>query len=60
MTIVANLESATSSLITGDGVFVTERIRDQLAGTPWYQRLQPVELPQRPKRLERIPIFHLV
>jgi len=60
MSIVANVERATSSLITGDGVFVTERVRDRLAGTPWYQRLQPVELPRRPKRLEKIPIFHLV
>jgi class 3 adenylate cyclase len=60
MSIVANVERATSSLITGDGVFVTARVRDQLAGTPWYQRLQPVELPRRPKRLEKLPIFHLV
>jgi hypothetical protein len=60
MGIVVNVESATSSLVTGDGVFVIERVRQQLAGTSWYQRLQPVELPRRPKRLEKIPVFHLV
>jgi class 3 adenylate cyclase len=60
MSIVANVERATSSLITGDGVFVTERVRDQLTGTHWYQRLQPVELSRRPQRLEQILIFHLV
>jgi len=60
MSIAVNVESATSSLVTGDGVFVTERVREQLAATPWYQRLQPVELPRRPKRLEKIPVFQLV
>ena len=58
--IVASVESATSSLIIGNSVFVTERVRQELPGTPWYHRLQTVELPRRPQRLDRIAIFQLV
>jgi len=60
ISVVASVESATSSLITGDGIFVTERVKHELAGTLWYDRLQPVELPRRPRRLDGIAIFQLV
>ena len=58
--IVANIEAATSSLLTGDAVFVSDHVRKYLAGTPWHDRLKPVELPQRSKRLEGILVFHLM
>jgi adenylate cyclase len=58
--IVANMEVATSSLVTGDAVFVSDHVRKYLAGTPWHDRLKPIELPQRSKRLEGIPVFHLM
>lgn len=60
MSIVINVESVTAPLVVGNGIFVTELVRQQLAGTPWYQRLERVELPRSPKRLEGIPVFHLV
>ncbi len=60
MSIVANLENATSPLLNSDGVFVTEPVRAELTDTLWYERLKPVEIPRRPQRLEGIPVFHLV
>jgi class 3 adenylate cyclase len=60
MGIVASIETATSSLLTNDGVFVSEPIRECVAGTSWHKRLKPVDLSSRPKRLEGIGIFQLI
>lgn len=60
MSIVANIEAVTSPLLTGDAVFVSDLVREHLAGTSWHERLKHVEIPRRPKRLEGITIFQLV
>jgi adenylate cyclase len=60
ISIAASVESATAPVIAADGVFVTEQLRKELAGTSWYHRLQPVELRRRPRRLEGIEVFQLM
>jgi hypothetical protein len=54
------IESLTKTLGESGGIFVSSRVSDDLAGTPWAARLQPVELARRPRRLEGIAVCRLV
>ncbi|WP_035662214.1 adenylate/guanylate cyclase domain-containing protein [Bradyrhizobium sp. Ec3.3] len=44
--VASQLQSASSKLLTSEenGIFVTDAVRSALFGTPWHNRLQPVEL----------------
>ncbi|WP_449383413.1 adenylate/guanylate cyclase domain-containing protein [Bradyrhizobium sp. UFLA05-112] len=44
--IASQLQSASSKLLTSEenGIFVTNAVRSALLGTPWHNRLQPVDL----------------
>jgi len=54
------VESATSRLPPGDpSIFVTEGVRLDLVGTPWEQRLQPVDVRPASPRLAGIAIYRL-
>jgi class 3 adenylate cyclase len=57
---VMMIESRSHPLTEGGGIFVTGRVRDQLVDTRWTARLQRVELPNRPPRLEGIAVYQLV
>jgi class 3 adenylate cyclase len=60
LTVAVAVESATSRLPPGDlSIFVTERVRQDLAGTPWEQRLQLVDVQPTSPRLAEIEIYCL-
>ncbi len=60
LAVAVAIESATSRLPPGDlSIFVTERVRQDLAGTPWEQRLQPVDVQPTSPRLAGIEIYRL-
>lgn len=55
-----NVESATKRLeVAGSSIFVTERVRKYLGGTPWDERLRSVDLGQSSPRLAGIQIYRL-
>jgi class 3 adenylate cyclase len=53
------IENRSHALGEGGAIFVTDRVRDDLARTPWAARLQPVELPGKPRGLEGIALCRL-
>jgi len=60
LAVAVAVESATSRLPPGDtSIFVTERVRLDLVGTPWEKRLQPVDIRPTTPRLARIEIYRL-
>ena len=46
--VAARFETATHTLAGEGGIFVTEPVRQDLEGTPWAARLQPVAMPASP------------
>jgi len=58
--VVVAVESATHEIDEGGGIFVTDRVRDDLADTPWAARLRPVELARRPRHLAGTVVYRLV
>jgi class 3 adenylate cyclase len=58
--LVMAVERFSRALGEGAGIVVTDRVRDDLAGTPWAARLRPVEPAMKPPRLEGIAIYRLV
>jgi class 3 adenylate cyclase len=55
-----NVETATSRLESrGTSIFVTGRVRKDLAGTAWDARLRPVDIMPRPPRLADVEIYRL-
>jgi hypothetical protein len=60
LAVAVAVESATSRLPPGDlSIFVTEQVRQDLAETPWEQRLQPVDVRPTSPRLAEIEIYRL-
>jgi len=60
LTVAVAVESATSRLPPrAFSIFVTERVREDLAGTPWEQRLQLVDIQLTSPRLAGIAIYRL-
>jgi class 3 adenylate cyclase len=60
LAVAVDVESATSRLPPGEtSIFVTERVRLDLVGTPWQQRLQPVDVRSTSPRLAGIEIYCL-
>jgi class 3 adenylate cyclase len=60
LAVAVAVESATSRLPPGEtSIFVTERVRLDLAGTPWEQRLQPVDVQPTSPRLAGLAIYRL-
>ena len=60
LAVAVAVESATSRLPPGDlSIFVTERVRQDLAGTPWEQRLQPIAVQPTSPRLAGLAIYRL-
>ena len=60
LAVAVAVESATSRLPPGAfSIFVTERVRQDLAGTPWEQRLQLVDVQPTSPRLAGIAIYRL-
>jgi class 3 adenylate cyclase len=57
---VMTIESLTKTLGESGGIFVSSRVRDDLAGTPWAVRLQPVELARKAGSLAGIGVCRLV
>jgi class 3 adenylate cyclase len=51
--IASQLQNASAKLLAKgeNGVFLTGAVRDALFGTPWHNRLQPVELKPLPARV---------
>ena len=41
------------------GIFVTSAIRDDLSGSAWHNRLQPVSLTRRDARLAGLEVYRL-
>jgi class 3 adenylate cyclase len=58
--VVIGIENLTHDLGEGGSIFVTDRVRDDLASTPWAARLQPVELPGKRRGFEGIAVYRLV
>src|SRR5437899_2679390 len=55
-----NIERATSRLESkGTSIFVTEHVRNDLAGTPWDERLRPADVGPRSPRLADIQIYRV-
>ena len=55
-----NVETATTRLESrGTSIFITGRVRKDLAGTAWEARLRPVDIGTRPPRLAEIEIYRL-
>jgi class 3 adenylate cyclase len=48
------IQQASSSMVRGgeSAVFVTSTVRDDLCGSPWYRRLEPVMITQREIKLD--------
>jgi hypothetical protein len=60
LAVAVAVESATSRLPPGEtSIFVTERVRLDLVGTPWEQRLQSVDVHPTSPRLAGIAIYRL-
>jgi class 3 adenylate cyclase len=60
LAVAVAVESATSRLPPGAlSIFVTEQVRQDLAETPWEQRLQPVDVRPTSPRLAEIEIYRL-
>lgn len=60
LNVVLDIERATSHLPGGDAtVFVTGQVRQDLAGTAWNERLQPVDIQTASPRLAGIEIYRL-
>jgi hypothetical protein len=60
LAVAVAVESATSRLPPGEtSIFVTERVRQDLVGTPWEQRLQAVDMRAPSPRLAGIVIYRL-
>jgi class 3 adenylate cyclase len=58
--ITFNVEKATSRLEpTGTSIFITGRVREDLAGTSWNERLRPVDIGPSSPRLAEIGIYRL-
>jgi class 3 adenylate cyclase len=57
--VVVAAESATHDIGESGGIFVTDRVRDEVADTPWAARLRPVELARRPRGLAGIAVYRL-
>jgi class 3 adenylate cyclase len=55
-----NVERATSRLeSSGTSIFITGRVRRDLAGISWEERLRPVDIGSTSPRLAEIEIYHL-
>src|SRR5262249_39064586 len=55
-----NVESATSRLeSSGTSIFITGRVRKDMADTSWNKWLQPVDISPRSPRLAEIEIYRL-
>jgi hypothetical protein len=55
-----NVETATSRLESrGTSIFITGRVRKDLANTSWDERLWPVDIDPRSPRLAEIEIYRL-
>jgi class 3 adenylate cyclase len=52
--VVSVIESLTHALGEGGGIFVTDRVKDDLVNTPWVARLQAVDLPGQRRGVEGI------
>jgi class 3 adenylate cyclase len=60
LAVAVAVESATSRLPPGEtSIFVTRQVQRDLMGTPWEERLQPVDVRPAPPRLAGIEIYRL-
>ena len=52
--VTKRVQEASTAVVRGgeSGVFVTSTVRDDLCGSPWYGRLEPVVLTQREIKLD--------
>jgi class 3 adenylate cyclase len=59
--VAEGVERATSRLLPGNtSIFVTGQVRRDLVGTPWDERLQPVDVRPPAPRLAEIEIYRLL
>jgi class 3 adenylate cyclase len=61
LNVAEGIERATSRLLPGNtSIFVTGQVRQDLVGTPWDERLQPVAVRSTDPRLAEIEIYRLL
>ncbi|HXA23557.1 MAG TPA: adenylate/guanylate cyclase domain-containing protein [Acetobacteraceae bacterium] len=55
----ARVQQASTGLLVGreGGIFITNAVRDDLYGSPWHDRLQPVELKLRDARFSGLEVY---
>jgi len=60
LAVAVAVESTTSRLPPGEtSIFVTRQVQRDLGGTPWEERLQPIDVRPAPPRLAGIELYRL-
>jgi len=60
--VAARVQEASTEVLAGyleGGVFATSAVREDLCGSPWYSRLQPVALKRRDSHFPGLEVYRL-